>query len=709
MDAVFLKLLNMSITAGWIILAVFVLRLLLRRMPKRFICALWAIAAVRLVCPLSFESAFSLIPSAETVSPEVVRYEKEPAIDSGVPAINDVLNPVVRDNFTRTPGASVNPLQVWVWAASVVWAVGLAAMLGYAAVSYLRIRKQVQESVPLWDKLDKMDNIRLCDTVQSPFILGIVRPQIYLPSGMDEEQMSSVLAHERVHLRRGDHIWKPFAFLLLSVYWFHPLVWAAYILFCRDMELACDERAVMDMDLDGKKAYCQALLACSMPKRVVLSHPLAFGEGRVKQRVKLVLHYRKPAFWVMAAAAILCAAVAVCFLTDPRKDGGEKTGEEQERSAIIPMVMVGDRYYYDTGRVITRTGTNTDTDGEIVSAVNVWERPQENNQSNFGAGYRYRYGEGDTIEVYIDEKWAVFEYRSGDGSQIRYLDRWYSKGDLSDETIEWLEWYNGLPEEEQLAVDHVPHDLYELRWDGGATSDLPVTTEDAVSEEEQGGTLTFTGVIAENTMDTLQPVILVQPVTQPAGNELPYDYVCFTLPDEEADWAEQTGSVVTIICKDTFEETQPPFGELLSISRAESEPDLQSMFNAFGISVHLPENDGWIQNREYRQPNENTMEISYYDAIANADCTLLAVRGGSPELPEIVYEDSLEVIWEGHSDSGEYVKVRVQRSHDGKQVLATWAYGEYQFAIVADILWEDASEADSGSIPKTALSVISNL
>ena len=628
MDAVFLKLLNMSITAGWIILAVFVLRLLLRRMPKRFICALWAIAAVRLVCPLSFESAFSLIPSAETVSPEVVRYEKEPAIDSGVPVINDVLNPVVRDNFTRTPGASVNPLQVWVWAASVVWAVGLAAMLGYAAVSYLRIRKQVQESVPLWNKLDKMDNIRLCDTVQSPFILGIVRPQIYLPSGMDEEQMSSVLAHERVHLRRGDHIWKPFAFLLLSVYWFRPLVWAAYILFCRDMELACDERAVMDMDLDGKKAYCQALLACSMPKRVMLSHPLAFGEGRVKQRVKLVLHYRKPAFWVMAAAAILCAAVAVCFLTDPRKDGGEKTGEEQERSAIIPMVMVGDRYYYDTGRVITRTGTNTDTDGEIVSAVNVWERPQENNQSNFGAGYRYRYGEGDTIEVYIDEKWAVFEYRSGDGSQIRYLDRWYSKGDLSDETIEWLEWYNGLPEEEQLAVDHVPHDLYELGW-GGAALDLPVMTEDAAFGKGQA-----------------------------AGN---------------------------------------------------SEPALQAMFDTFGISIHLPENEGWIQNREYRQPDENTMEISYYDATANADCTLLAVRGGSPGLPEIVYEESLEETWEGHSDSGEYVKVRVQRSRDGKQVLAAWAYGEYQFAILADVLWEDADEADIGSIPKTALAVISNL
>lgn len=628
MDAVFLKLLNMSITAGWIILAVFVLRLLLRRMPKRFICALWAIAAVRLVCPLSFESAFSLIPSAETVSPEVVRYEKEPAIDSGVPVINDVLNPVVRDNFTRTPGASVNPLQVWVWAASVVWAVGLAAMLGYAAVSYLRIRKQVQESVPLWNKLDKMDNIRLCDTVQSPFILGIVRPQIYLPSGMDEEQMSSVLAHERVHLRRGDHIWKPFAFLLLSVYWFHPLVWAAYILFCRDMELACDERAVMDMDFDGKKAYCQALLACSMPKRVMLSHPLAFREGRVKQRVKLVLHYRKPAFWVMAAAAILCAAVAVCFLTDPRKDGGEKTGEEQERSAIIPMVMVGDRYYYDTGRVITRTGTNTDTDGEIVSAVNVWERPQENNQSNFGAGYCYRYGEGDTIEVCIDEKWAVFEYRSGDGSQIRYLDRWYSRGDLSDETIEWLEWYNGLPEEEQLAVDHVPHDLYELGW-GGAALDLPVMTEDAASGKGQA-----------------------------AGN---------------------------------------------------SEPALQAMFDTFGISIHLPENEGWIQNREYRQPDENTMEISYYDATANADCTLLAVRGGSPELPEIVYEESLEGTWEGHSDSGEYVKVRVQRSRDGKQVLAAWAYGEYQFAILADVLWEDADEADIGSIPKTALAVISNL
>lgn len=700
MDAVFLKLLNMSITAGWLILAVLVLRLFLKKAPKWLSCVLWAIVAVRLVCPVSFESAFSLIPSAETVSPEVVNYAKEPEIDSGVPVIDDVLNPIVRENFAQAPGASVNPLQVWIWIASVIWAAGLTVMLGYALVSCLRIRGKVRESAPL------RDNIRICDAVQSPFILGAIRPRIYLSSGMDEEQMAYVLAHEWAHLKRGDYFWKPFAYMLLSVYWFHPLVWAAYFLFCRDVELACDEKAVKDMDFDGKKAYCRALLACSMPGRVMLSYPLAFGEGRVRQRVKLILHYKKPAFWVVTAAVIVCGAVAVCFLTDPRpgNDVGDGAGEEQELGDIIPMVMVHGRYYYDTGRTIVRTGVNTDTDGEILSSVNVWERPQENDQSNFGAGYGYRYGVGDTIEVYMDEKWAVFEYRSGDGSQIRYLDQWYSKGDLSDETIEWLEWYNSLPEEEQLAVNYVPHDIYELAG-YGTGSDVPVMTEDAPYEEEQEGTVTFTGIIVGNTMDSLAPLILVQPT----GDEIPYDNVCFELSDEEADWAEQINSAVIITCKDAFKETQPVYGELLSISRAEAEPDLQAMFDAFGISVRLPGNGSWIQDREYRQPDENTMEISYYDAIAKADCTLLAVKNGSPGLPETAYDASREETWGGHSGSGEYVDVRVQRSADGKQVLATWAYGEYQFAILADILWEEPGEVDAGPIPKTALSVISNL
>lgn len=609
MDAVFLKLLNMSITAGWLILAVLVLRLFLKKAPKWLSCVLWAIVAVRLVCPVSFESAFSLIPSAETVSPEVVNYAKEPEIDSGVPVIDDVLNPIVRENFAQAPGASVNPLQVWIWIASVIWAAGLTVMLGYALVSCLRIRGKVRESAPL------RDNIRICDAVQSPFILGAIRPRIYLSSGMDEEQMAYVLAHEWAHLKRGDYFWKPFAYMLLSVYWFHPLVWAAYFLFCRDVELACDEKAVKDMDFDGKKAYCRALLACSMPGRVMLSYPLAFGEGRVRQRVKLILHYKKPAFWVVTAAVIVCGAVAVCFLTDPRP--------------------------------------------------------------------------GNDVE---------------DGSQIRYLDQWYSKGDLSDETIEWLEWYNSLPEEEQLAVNYVPHDIYELAG-YGTGSDVPVMTEDAPYEEEQEGTVTFTGIIVGNTMDSLAPLILVQPT----GDEIPYDNVCFELSDEEADWAEQINSAVIITCKDAFEETQPVYGELLSISRAEAEPDLQAMFDAFGISVRLPGNGSWIQDREYRQPDENTMEISYYDAIAKADCTLLAVKNGSPGLPETAYDASREETWGGHSGSGEYVDVRVQRSADGKQVLATWAYGEYQFAILADILWEEPGEVDAGPIPKTALSVISNL
>ena len=314
MSGIFLKLLNLSISASWLVLVVLALRLVLKRAPKWVNVLLWGMVALRLMVPFSIESALSLIPSAETLSPEVVRFDPAPTITSGVEFIDNAVNPSLSESFAAAPLASVNPLYVWTYLAGWVWLIGLTAMLLYALVSYLRLRRRVSASIPL------RENIYVCDEVPSPFILGIVHPCIYLPSALDEAQRGSVLSHERAHLARRDHWWKPLGFALLAVYWFNPLLWLAYTLLCRDIELACDERVLRGMDAGQVKAYSSALLACSVPRRMIAACPLAFGEVGVGARVKNALRYKKPAFWVVAASVIVCIVVAVCFLTNPRTD-----------------------------------------------------------------------------------------------------------------------------------------------------------------------------------------------------------------------------------------------------------------------------------------------------------------------------------------------------------------------------------------------------
>ena len=314
MSGIFLKLLNLSISVSWLVLVVLALRLVLKRAPKWVNVLLWGMVALRLMLPFSIESALSLIPSAETLSPEVVQFDPAPTITSGVELIDNAVNPSLSESFAAAPLASVNPLYVWTYLAGWVWLIGLAAMLAYALVSYLRLRRRVSASIPL------RENIYVCDEVPSPFILGIVHPRIYLPSALDEAQRGSVLSHERAHLARRDHWWKPLGYALLAVYWFNPLLWLAYTLLCRDIELACDERVLRGMDAGQVKDYSSALLACSVPRRMLAACPLAFGEVGVGARVKNALRYKKPAFWVVAASVAVCVVVAVCFLTNPRTD-----------------------------------------------------------------------------------------------------------------------------------------------------------------------------------------------------------------------------------------------------------------------------------------------------------------------------------------------------------------------------------------------------
>ncbi len=343
MDAVFLKILNMSIAASYTVLAAILLRLVLKKAPKWIHVVLWGLVALRLMIPVSIESTLSLIPSAETV-PLDFSMKGRPAIDSGIPAMNHLVNPILERSLTPAVGDSANPAQIWLFLLENLWVCGMVGMLVYALVSYLRIRYRVREAVRL------KENIWVCDKIATPFLLGLFRPRIYLPVGMAEGDADYVIVHERAHLKRRDHIWKPLGFLLLAVHWFNPALWAAYILLCRDIELACDERVLRELGAEAKKPYSQALINCSLPRRQIAACPLAFGEVGVRARVKEILHYKKPAFWVLTVAAVLLTVTAVCLLTDP-VDGTLRKIENRDFSQTARntvLLRIGDHgeYWY---------------------------------------------------------------------------------------------------------------------------------------------------------------------------------------------------------------------------------------------------------------------------------------------------------------------------------------------------------------------------
>ena len=318
MGDILLKLLNMSITAGWLILAVLCVRLLLRKMPKWINCLLWGVVAVRLLIPFSIESEYSLQPSAEPIQShtmvegDILPYV--PSIESNFTVVENTVNPILAETFAYEESESAAPLQVFTEVAGYIWLGGMIVLLCFAVGSVVRLRLSVRESLPY------KGNAYICDTVKSPFILGVIKPRIYLSSALSEDEMKHILSHENAHLRRKDHLWKPFGYLLLSVYWFNPLCWIAYILLCKDIELACDEKVIKDMDFADKKEYSRVLLACATQRRLVSVCPLAFGEVGVKERVKSVLNYKKPAFWITMTAIVAGIIVAVCFLTNPSRE-----------------------------------------------------------------------------------------------------------------------------------------------------------------------------------------------------------------------------------------------------------------------------------------------------------------------------------------------------------------------------------------------------
>lgn len=350
MDDVFLKLVNLSISASWLILAVLVLRVVLKKAPKWVMPLLWGVVALRLVCPFSIESVLSLIPSAETIPSEIVTETREPVLYEQA-TLDIVTNPTLPPAAEVTVGVSRQQAQVDFNIYSVLWLAGMAALLVHALVSAGKLKKKLATAILL------RDNIYESEFVDSPFVFGVVKPNIYLPMHMDEGTAAHVIAHERAHLARRDHWWKVLGYLVLALHWFNPLVWVAYILFCRDIELACDEKVVKGLDGAARADYSQALLSCAALGRAVAACPLAFGEGNIKTRVKSALHYKKPAFWVAAAAVLAVVIMAVCFLTNPKSDInaetllGTSSGKITRVSVAMEETSSGEEYRMSTPEI----------------------------------------------------------------------------------------------------------------------------------------------------------------------------------------------------------------------------------------------------------------------------------------------------------------------------------------------------------------------
>lgn len=359
MEEVLIKLLNMSMTAVWLILAVIILRAVLKKAPKYINLILWALVGVRLICPFSFESIMSIIPSAEPI-PSNIQYSSSPAIDTGFNAVNEIVNPAISAITEKPFVKGYDLLEIIIDFAGYVWIAGTVILLIYSLVSYFMLKRKVKVSV----RYD--DNIYLCDNIKSPFILGIFRPKIYLPSDITAQQIDSVIAHEKAHIKRLDHVWKPLGFAVLSIHWFNPFVWLAYTLLCRDIEYACDEKVIKTMETEEIKTYSETLLSLSVPKRSLSACPLAFGEVGVKSRIKSVLSYKKPALWIIIVSVVALVAVAIGFMTNPAN------------SQINGKVYAPKKFYHD----------------EVIGA------DRANNEEN---GRRYHISEDFVLSMYYDD------------------------------------------------------------------------------------------------------------------------------------------------------------------------------------------------------------------------------------------------------------------------------------------------------------------
>ncbi len=399
MEDIFIKLLNMSITASYFVLALLILRIVFRKIPKWVLCALWGLTGIRLILPFSFESILSLIPGTQTV-PSDIMYQQSPHITSGIPIINHSINPIINEAFAPEPYESANPLQIVMFILSAIWVMGIVTLLIYTIVSYLIVRKKT--SVRIKDE----NGVYICDSIDTPFILGIIKPKIFIPSDITEEDKHLIISHERAHIKRLDHLWKPLGFLLLTVYWFNSVLWVAYIFLCRDIEAACDEKVIKEYGAEIKKDYSNALINCSAPKKLIRACPLAFGETGVKQRIKGILSYKKPRIIIIITAVITSIILGLCFMTDPMST---RISDIENNASVFSNVnklqlYIGSSYIYTTE-------DPTDELNELKKVKLESTPKDESRDENRDKSYRIELN--DKLSINIDESFSYLWINDG--------------------------------------------------------------------------------------------------------------------------------------------------------------------------------------------------------------------------------------------------------------------------------------------------------
>lgn len=457
LDKFFLEVLNMSFTGSIVILFVLLARLLLKKAPKIFSYALWSVVLFRLICPFSFESVFSLLPTKSNPIAQDIVYMQTPKIDTGVAIINNTVNDLLP---AATPYASINPIQFWLFIGSMVWVMGIVFMLSYSLLSLLSFRKKLKNAISY------KNNVFLSDKIDTAFVFGALRPKIYLPDSLTDRQCEHILFHEQTHIKRFDHLVKLLSFLVLCFHWFNPLAWVAFFESSKDMEMSCDEAVVKKLGSDIKKDYSTSLLTLATGRCIMGGTPLAFGEGNTKGRIKNVLSYKKPAFWVILVAAVAVICIIVGLISNPKdediafagvnavileidKNNQNMTVEGIDENSVIgevqesyptratassiqlqpngaselgdlrPMVMINGALYLDTGKE-SSMGAANQVDGTIKTNVSPNKKPVEHEQSNFGfVGSEYVIGNG-LVQVKIDGKWIVFELEKQDAPTVEY-------------------------------------------------------------------------------------------------------------------------------------------------------------------------------------------------------------------------------------------------------------------------------------------------
>ncbi|WP_326909900.1 M56 family metallopeptidase [Sedimentibacter sp. MB31-C6] len=403
MSELFLTVLNMSLTASYVIIFVILIRLALQKTPKVISYALWVVVAFRLVTPFSFESMFSLLPQTATSIPYDIVYQQKPQINSGVLSVDTMVNEVLPSPII---GDSVNPMEIYLEIGASIWMIGIIALLAYSLVSIFRLKK-ILKSAQLIEQ-----NIYEADNLKTPFVLGFINPKIYLPVGLDKEEWQYILLHEQTHICRKDHIIKITAFIILTIHWFNPLVWIAFMLMNMDMELSCDERVLKEMNVEIKKSYANSLLTLATGRRILNGSPLAFGEGNVKWRIKNVLNYKKPKFWVVVISIIVVIAVGIGLITNPKTDA-----LNNDIIDLRPMIMVNGELYLDTGKQIPVEIDESAIICEVNSSVDPSEKPTVEGQTNFGSiGLKYAHFENNIV-VLINNEWVLFEKETADENE----------------------------------------------------------------------------------------------------------------------------------------------------------------------------------------------------------------------------------------------------------------------------------------------------